>query len=222
MALNLKTYWRFYGLGLEQFYLNQKIFTMKTKLLLFSAAILFSMAGMAQFHIGAKAGANIIKVDGQSFKDQFRYGYHLGGFMEIKLSKKLEFQPEVLFNQYSTRLDSNYKNIYENVFNPPAGNNIKLNYLSIPLILDYKLANFLRLQLGPQVGVLIDQNRSLLQNGGDAFKRGDFSMLGGAELQLAGFRVTGRYMVGLSNINDIDNKEKWKSQGFQLSVGFAL
>ena len=195
---------------------------MKTKLLLFSAAILFSLTGMAQFHIGAKAGANIIKVDGQSFKDQFRYGYHLGGFMEIKLSKKLEFQPEVLFNQYSTRLDSNYKNIYENVFNPPAGNNIKLNYLSIPLILDYKLANFLPLQLGPQVGVLIDQNRSLLQNGGDAFKRGDFSMLGGAELQLAGFRFTGRYMVGLSNINDIDNKEKWKSQGFQLSVGFAL
>jgi len=195
---------------------------MKTKLLLFSAAILFSLAGTAQFHIGAKAGANVIKVDGQSFKDQFRYGYHLGGFMEIKLSKKLEFQPEVLFNQYSTRLDSNYKNIYENVFNPSAGNNIKLNYLSIPLILDYKLANFLRLQVGPQVGVLIDQNRSLLQNGGDAFKRGDFSMLGGAELQLAGFRVTGRYMVGLSNINDIDNKDKWKSQGFQLSVGFAL
>ena len=195
---------------------------MKTKLLLFSAAILFSMAGMAQFHIGAKAGANVIKVDGQSFKNQFRYGYHLGGFMEIKLSKKLEFQPEVLFNQYSTRLDSNYKNVYKNVFNPPAGDNIKLNYLSIPLILDYKLANFLRLQLGPQVGVLIDQNRSLLQNGGDAFKRGDFSMLGGAELQLAGFRFTGRYMVGLSNINDIDNKEKWKSQGFQLSVGFAL
>jgi len=195
---------------------------MKTKLLLFSAAILFSLAGMAQFHIGAKAGANVIKVDGQSFKNQFRYGYHLGGFMEIKLSKKVEFQPEVLFNQYSTRLDSNYKNIYENVFNPPAGNNIKLNYLSIPLILDYKLANFLRLQVGPQVGVLIDQNRSLLQNGGYAFKRGDFSMLGGAELQLAGFRVTGRYMVGLSNINDIDNKEKWKNQGFQLSVGFAL
>jgi hypothetical protein len=195
---------------------------MKTRLLLFSASLLFSLAGMAQFHIGAKAGANVIKVDGQSFKDQFKYGYHLGGFMEIKLSKKLEFQPEVLFNQYSTRLDSNYKNIYEDVFNPPAGNSIKLNYLSIPLILDYKLANFLRLQLGPQVGVLIDQNRSILQNGGDAFKRGDFSMLGGAELQLAGFRVTGRYVVGLSNINDIDNQDKWKSQGFQLSVGFAL
>lgn len=195
---------------------------MKTRLLLFSAALLFSLASMAQFHIGAKAGANVIKVDGQSFKDQFRYGYHLGGFMEIKLSKKLEFQPEVIFNQYSTRLDSSYKNIYENVFNPSAGNNIKLNYLSIPLILDYKLANFLRLQLGPQVGVLIDQNRSILQNGGDAFKRGDFSMLGGAELQLAGFRFTGRYVVGLSNINDIDNKDKWKTQGFQLSVGFAL
>ena len=195
---------------------------MKARLLLFCAAVLFTMSGMAQFHIGAKAGANIIKVDGQSFKDKFMYGYHLGGFMEIKLSKKLEFQPEVLFNQYSTRLDSNYKNIYENVFNPSAGNNIKLNYLSIPLVLDYKLLKFLRLQAGPQFGILIDQNRSLLQNGGDAFKRGDFSMLGGAELQLAGLRFTGRYVIGLSNINDIDNKDKWKNQGFQLSVGLAL
>ncbi len=195
---------------------------MKTRLLFFSAAILLSITGMAQFHIGAKAGANIMKVEGKSFKDEFRYGYHIGGFMEIKLTKKLELQPEVLFNQFSTRLDSNYKNIYQNVFNPSGGNSIKLNYLSIPLILDYKLAKFFRLQAGPQFGVLIDQNRSILQNGGDAFKRGDFSMLVGTELQLSKFRVTGRYTVGLSNINDIDNQDKWKSQGFQVSVGIAL
>jgi hypothetical protein len=195
---------------------------MKTKLLVLSAALLFSMASMAQFHLGVKAGANIIKVDGQSFKDQFRYGYHLGGFMEIPLGGKFELQPEVLFNQYSTRLDSNYKNIYHNIFNPQQGNNIKLNYLSIPIILDYKLASFLRLQAGPQFGVLIDQNRSLLQNGGDAFKRGDLAMLAGAELKILKFRVTGRYAIGLANINDIDNQDKWKFQGFQLSVGLAL
>ena len=195
---------------------------MKTKFLFLSAAILFSFVSMAQFHIGAKAGANISKVEGHSFNDQFKYGYHLGGFMEIPISKKLTIQPEVLFNQFSTVLDSSYKNIYEGVFNTQDGNSIKLNYLSIPILLEYKMANFFRLQAGPQFGILIDQDRSLLQNGGDAFRRGDLSMLAGAELQIMKLRITGRYAIGLSNINDIDNQDKWTTRGFQVSLGLAL
>lgn len=196
---------------------------MKTKLLLSTAIALFlTTATMAQFHIGIKGGANVTKVDGKSFKDEFRYGYHLGGFAEINFpGTKFGIQPEVLWNQYSTRLDSNYKELYENVFN--SGQSIKLNYLSIPLLLNYKLlGNFLTLQAGPQFGILIDNSRTLLQNGGDAFKSGDFSMVGGVQLKLANFRVNGRYNIGLNNISDIDNSDKWKNQGFQLSVGLAL
>ena len=195
---------------------------MKTKLLSLFAALLLSQAMMAQFHFGIKGGANIFKVDGKSFKDEFRYGYHLGGFMEIGLGNKFGFQPEVLFNQFSTTLDSNYKHIYQNVINPNQPT-IKLNYLSIPLVLNYKLiGNFITLQAGPQFGVLIDQNKTLLQNGGDAFKHGDLSFLAGAQIKVAALRVTGRYVIGLSNINDIDNQDKWKYQGFQVSVGLAL
>ena len=196
---------------------------MKTKLLPLIAALLFSQVMFAQFHIGIKGGANIMKVNGQSFKDEFKYGYHLGGFAEIGLGNKIGIQPEVLFNQYSTTLDSNFKHVYQNVFNPTFQSNVKLNYLSIPILLTYKLmGNFLSLQAGPQFGILIDQNKTLLQNGNNAFKNGDFSMLAGAQVKLNAIRVTGRYAVGLSNINDIDNKDKWKSQGFQLSFGLAL
>ena len=81
---------------------------MKTKLLSLFAAIAFSQAMMAQFHIGAKAGVNIIKIDGKSFNDQFRYGYHAGGFAEIGFGGRLGIQPEVLFSQYSTKIDSNF------------------------------------------------------------------------------------------------------------------
>ena len=196
---------------------------MKTKLFSLIAALLLSQAMMAQFHLGIKGGANIFKIDGKSFKDEFRYGYHLGGFIEIGLGNKFGFQPEVLFNQFSTTVDSNYKHIYQNVFNPNYQTNIKLNYLSIPLILNYKLiGNFITLQAGPQFGVLIDQNKTLLQNGGDAFKHGDLSVLAGAQIKLAALRITGRYLIGLSNINDIDNQDKWKYSGFQVSVGLAL
>ena len=151
---------------------------MKTKIFLSLVAALFiSQAMMAQFHIGVKAGANVHKIEGKSFKDEFRYGYHLGGFAEIGFGGKLGIQPEVIFNQYSTTLDSNYKELYENVFN--SGQNIRLNYLSIPVLLNYKLlGNLLTLQAGPQFGILLDNSKTLLQNGGNAFKDGDLSFVG--------------------------------------------
>lgn len=196
---------------------------MKTKLLSLIAALLVSQVMMAQFHIGIKGGANITKIDGESFKNEFKYGYHLGGFMEIGIGHKWGLQPEVLFNQYATTVDSNFNHIYQNVFNPSYQSQVKLNYLSIPILLNYKLiGNFLSLQAGPQFGILMNQSKTLLQNGSDAFKHGDFSMLAGAQVKLAALRITGRYVIGLQNINDIDNQDKWTSQGFQVSVGLAL
>jgi Outer membrane protein beta-barrel domain len=194
---------------------------MKTKLLSFFAAVLIGQAAMAQFHIGIKGGANVTKVDGKSFKDEFRYGYHLGGFVEIRAGNKLVIQPELLWNQYATTLDSSYSSVYHGVFN--GNQNIKLNYLSIPILVNYKvIGSFLSLQAGPQFGVLIDQSKTVLQNGADAFKKGEFSMLAGVQLKLANVRVNGRYAIGLNNISDITNDNKWKNQGFQFSVGLAL
>ncbi len=186
------------------------------------AALFMSSALMAQFHIGIKGGSNITKIDGHSFKDKFEYGYHLGGFAEIGLGEKMGIQPEVLFNQYSTTLDSNYNHIYQDIFSS-GQHKVKLNYLSIPILLNYKLiGNFLSLQAGPQFSVLMRQDKNLLQNGADAFKKGDFAMLGGVQLKLSAIRITGRYAIGLNNISDIDNKDQWKSQGFQVSLGLAL
>ena len=197
---------------------------MKTKLLTLAFAVLFtSVAATAQFHIGIKGGANITKVDGKSFKDEFRYGYSLGGFMEVRMGNKFVLQPEVLFNQYATTLDSNAQHIYQGVFNNSDQRKVKLDYLSIPIVLNYKLiGSFLSLQAGPQFSVLMNNDKTLLQNGGEAFKNGEFSMLGGVQMKIAALRINARYAIGLNNINDIDNQDKWKNQGFQVSVGLAL
>jgi len=195
---------------------------MKTKLLILIACVFLTQAAMAQLKFGLKAGANITKIDGRSFKDEFRYGYHAGGFVEIGLGGKLSIQPEVLFNQYQTRVDSSFKNVYQNAFNFSGNRDVKLNYLSVPVLVNYKLANILSLQAGPQFGILIDQNKPLFQNGKDAFSKGDFSMLAGAQVNILKLRLTGRYIVGLNNINDVDDQNKWKNQGFQVSLGFAL
>ncbi|MGZ3838814.1 MAG: porin family protein [Flavisolibacter sp.] len=195
---------------------------MKARLYVLIACVFFAQAAMAQIKFGIKGGVNITKVNGVAFRDEFRYGYHLGGFAEIGLGKKWGIQPEVLFNQYQTRADSSFKDVYQNSLSFSNYRDVKLNYLSIPLLLNYKLANIFSLQAGPQFGVLISQDKNLVQNGKEAFKNGDFSLLGGAQINISKLRVTGRYVVGLNNINDISNQNKWKNQGFQLSLGLAL
>lgn len=194
---------------------------MRVSILLIASALLISFHSNGQFHVGVKAGANVTKVDGKSFKDEFKSGYMLGGFAEIKLSKKLYVQPELLINQYNTRLDTNYNNLVGNIFNGLTS--VKLDYLSIPILLNYRMGGgFISLQAGPQYGVLIDKNNSILQNTGNAFRNGDLSLLGGVQVKAGAFRINGRYFVGLSNINDITNDSKWKNQGFQLSIGLTF
>lgn len=181
----------------------------------------FSAVGLAQgVHAGLKGGANIYKIDGRSFKDEFNYGYTAGVFAEINFSEKVGIQPEVLWNQQQTRTSTEFRDIYDNGIGELKG--VTLNYLTIPMLLSYTPAKILSFQLGPQVGILVNKDESLLTNGRDAFKRGDFSMLGGLQLNLGSFKVGGRYQLGLSNINDIDTRDKWRNQGFQLYAGFRL
>ena len=192
---------------------------MKTKLIsLATMLLIFSTSFSQGLNFGIKGGASINKITGKSFKDEFTYGYHLGGFVTIGLGKKFSVQPEVLFNQVNTDTSSNFSSVYH--FN--RINDIKLKYLTIPILLNYNVSNLLALQAGPQFGILIDQNKNLLQNGGDAFKNGDFSMVGGLQLSLLKFRIYGRYVIGLSDINNISNQEKWKGQSIQLGVGIGI
>jgi hypothetical protein len=193
---------------------------MKNKILFIALVLTLSgTAALAQgLKIGVKGGADIHKIDGKAFKDQFSYGYDLGGFAEIGLTKKFGIQPEVLFSQVNVDTSESFSDLYD--FNSVS--KVKLSYLKIPLLLNYNANPFVTLQLGPQFGILMDQNSSLTKNGKDAFAKGDFSMLGGLQLNISKFKVYGRYAVGLNNINEIDNQDKWKNQSIQLGLGFAL
>ncbi len=192
---------------------------MKTKLLILAIFSIMGNAAISQkLHLGFKAGANINKITGKSFSDEFSYGYHMGGFFNVGLGKKFAIQPEVLFNQINVDTSSRFSEVYK--FNQV--DKVQLRYLSIPVLLNYKPVKFITLQAGPQFGILMNKSRTLLENGREAFKGGDLSMLGGAQVNIGHLNIYGRYAVGLSNLNDVDNREKWKSQGFQLGVALTL
>ena len=192
---------------------------MKTKLFILA---IFSIMGSAAFaqkiHVGVKGGANINKLTGKSFSDEFSFGYHLGGMVSVGLGKKFAIQPEILFNQINVDTSSSFSTVYQ--FNKLE--KVKLKYLSVPILLNYKPIKFITLQAGPQFGILMNKSKTLYQNGKEAFKTGDFSMLGGVQVNVSHLNIYARYAVGLSNLNDIDKKEKWKSQSVQIGVGLTL
>ena len=87
---------------------------MKTKflplaLLLFIGSSVFSQS----FKLGIKGGANLGKISGQSFKDE----YHISGTMLallqlLALVNKFAIQPEVVFNQVNTDTSSHFSDMY--------------------------------------------------------------------------------------------------------------
>lgn len=66
---------------------------MKRIVLVFTAVMAFAAASYAQggFRLGAKLGANLNKVEGQSFSDGFDLSYHVGAFAEIDFNKKMGY-----------------------------------------------------------------------------------------------------------------------------------
>ncbi len=197
---------------------------MKKNLVFLVTFLLIGVFAQAQagFRLGVKAGANLNKITGQSFNSGYDLSYHLGGFAEIDFTKKWGIQPELLWSQSKTTRTSGVNPIYQNVLTPGADQQIQLDYILIPILLRYNVGKMITLNAGPQFGILINQNNNLLVNGQDAFKKGDFSMVFGGQINLTTLRIYGRYNIGLNNINDIDSKEKWTNQQIQLGIGIRL
>ena len=197
------------------------------KKIILSALVLFVFAGFAQaqgIRLGVKAGANLNKISGQSFNDGFDLSYHAGAFLELDLNKIWGIQPELLWSE-TTGKPSSFKTVYATTsINPTldAAKQIKLDYLSIPVLLRVNVTSLFSLLAGPQYSILIKKDNTLLQNGQSAFKNGDFAMVAGAQINLKTLRIYGRYNIGLQNINDIDNKDKWTSQQIQLGLGLRF
>ena len=171
------------------------------------------------FHLGIKAGANLFKVDGESFDQEFKFGYNVGAFSELNFTSSWGLQPELLFNQTNYRTGTEFSDVYSGGVSNYKG---KLNYLSIPVLVSFRPIPLLSILAGPQFGILLNQDEHLVSNAQQAFKKGDFAVVGGAQLNLSSIKVGARYVVGLNNINDLPNQTSWKNEGWQLYAGFRL
>src|SRR4051812_38509315 len=99
---------------------------MKTRIL-FAACMLCAFFANAQrnnfnddyenfFRFGAKAGVNVNKISGESYKDGFRYNFQGGGFLQFNFSRRLGLQPEVNFVQSESEFANDPNTIADDLF----------------------------------------------------------------------------------------------------------
>ncbi len=200
---------------------------MKTKSVILSVMLIMIMAVGANaqgFELGIKGGANFSKVtDNGNYQsaltNEFKFGYSLGAFAILNFNKHIGIQPELLWNEYQTHTTVNANDVYTDLWNDK---NINLNYLTVPVLLNLSPSKIITFQVGPQFGILINQSQTLVNNAKDAFKKGDFSMVGGVQLNLGWVKLGARYVVGLNNISDLPSTNSWKNQGAQAYLGFKI
>ena len=166
--------------------------------------IQMSYAQSVQF--GIKAGANYANVTGSKINTNAIINYHAGIVAKIGLTKGLSFQPELLYTtqgaSYETAL-ADYKN--------------ELGYIVIPAMLQIHLSKSITLDMGPQVGFLLNE-----KNNFDVQKSNTFDASANAGL---GLKITNsifaqaRYCVGLTKLQP---NSDIKNNVVQLSLGILF
>lgn len=171
--------------------------------------------------LGLKAGGNFFKVGGRSFDGKTKPSFSGGAYGELNFTSKWSLQPELLFNQTIAKTSEQFNQIYHGV----SFQQVSLNYIAVPILVVFKPVPELSILVGPQYGYLIAQTTGLLQDvadqGKDAFKKNDLSIVFGGQLNLGKVKFGARYSAGLNNIC-FRTTDSWRQYGFQLYLGYQI
>lgn len=185
--------------------------------------LLTTVAYSQSLHYGLKADLSFSTVHGNGMAGTFRPGFNAGAFAEYNITKKWGIQPEVLFTLYNNKSGDDFTKYYVNSGRSSANaSKVQLGYLSIPLLLTYHVNDILSINAGPQYNLLVYYNEDLLQNGKNAFKKNDLGAAVGLTLHVSQVQFYGRYVMGLSDINAVDDRYSWKTHQIQLGMGVRI
>jgi hypothetical protein len=179
--------------------------------------------------LGIKVGANLAKLNGANWDNGYKASYLAGAFIGIRYNK-LGVQAEAYFSQsnYSvtgTGFYDAFKGFYNNAADSAKQGSFKVNYLNIPVLLEYKLIPLLWLQAGLQYSgvVSVTDADNLVKDAKGLFKSGSTSGVIGLELKLPlHIDLGARYIIGLSSVNNTDVSGAWQQKTIQVHLGYTF
>lgn len=192
---------------------------MKKNLFMLVTMLLLSSAIFAQsWDFGLKGGLNLSTIVGDETSDvDSRTAFYLGGFAEVKLSDKFAFQPELLYSSQGAKGKDEGVDM-----------TLELDYLTIPLMAKYYVAEKFSLDFGPQLGFLLNADAEVMGvsvDFKDYVKSFDFGLNLGLSYEFNKFIINGRYNIGLSNIWDDefdDGDLKNQNSVIQFGLGYKF
>jgi hypothetical protein len=193
------------------------------KKIILSAVLLCSgLTGFSQilpsFQFGLKAGTNLSKLSTEStFSSDNRAGYYAGVWTRIGAAG-IHLQPELYLSGKNTTLeDANGQQ-----------NKIKFTSLDVPILVGTKIGAAgvgLRLNTGPVVSFILDDEQSFGQAAGSAFsgnfKGQNFAWQFGAGLDVSKLGIDVRFEQGLSKIGK-DGYDDTKLSLFTIGLAYRL
>lgn len=122
------------------------------KKLFLGAAIAMSSLTFAQ-QFGVKGGMNVSSIsENGGLDDQgSKIGFNAGAFVNIPVAQNFSVQPELLFTQYGSKYDDK-----QPVTNDTYSGALHLNYVALPVMLQYNVTPGFYLEAGPEFGLLVE------------------------------------------------------------------
>lgn len=182
--------------------------------------------------LGIKGGLNFNRVQGKGWNDVYHTDPHAGLFLHIN-KRRVGLQLEGVWTQHHITADSSFEGLYNQYLQQGVDSlnaiSFRFSTISLPILLNIKLTQFLWIQAGPQfsanVGVT-DKNK-IVQSGKNIIAEQDYSAVGGLWFQFGGkaplLRVNAgvRYVYGLTNLNRLSMNPIWQNQMVQVHVGIS-
>jgi len=192
-------------------------------LTVFTAIASQAQTAIPEWHYGVKADLNFTTINGKGLASGYTLGAQGGIFVERSFNKKWSLQPELLFTQSNTTKGNDFLTYYNTTGNPFAAKDIKLGYLSPPVMIKYNINKSFSVLAGPQYSLLLVDAESLLTAGdGKAFKKSEVSANLGGQFNIGVVSVYARYNLGINNINNIDNRYAWHASHIQAGIAVKI
>ncbi|HEY6062233.1 MAG TPA: porin family protein [Chitinophagaceae bacterium] len=194
---------------------------MKNLRIILLAGICFQfLTTTAQLQPGIKAGLNYAGLSG--YNGDNLLSFHAGVFVPVMVSKNWRIQPELLYSG-----EGQHYLVYDNnETTTPIRNTIALNYIQLPLVVQYFPLPSLFFEAGPQLAVLASAFSKGLADGHMNVKRSftntEFGLnLGAGVLLNQQIGIYGRYCFGLTDVTPYNSVAN-RSQTGQLGISFLL